>query len=305
MFPEMIDRNRAFAKQVWQRHYRPRRRRPRRFPSAAHRLPGLLPTLLTLSNGICGLSSIVVATGAIVEMPRTTAIFYAAILVYLGMLFDMLDGQVARGLKQTSAFGAQLDSLCDAITFGVAPVFVLLSFHDFYNPRLLFGIGIVFVACVLLRLARFNVETGDTDSHDVFSGLPSPAAAGTVVSFALIMPKLESWSLLPGSGTIQHVGTWLIAVVMVTVPLLSLLLALLMVSRVEYRHVVNRWLGRRYGFYQLTCAVLLFITAVVVHELALPLAFCLFAIEPACGTAWKSCRANKPAVAAAAQEPTR
>ncbi|MCH5373338.1 MAG: CDP-alcohol phosphatidyltransferase family protein [Planctomycetes bacterium] len=255
-------------------------------------MPGLLPTLLTLSNGVCGLASIAVATGALGGLPLATAAFFAAMLIFLGMLFDMLDGQVARALKQTSQFGVQLDSLCDAITFGAAPVFVLMAFRDVFHPRFLFGIGVAYAACALLRLARFNVETTKKDSHDFFTGLPSPAAAGTIASFALALPQVEQWTDPSASAFTQLVGTSLLSAMMLLLPPLTLLLAWLMVSRISYRHVVNRWMGGRYRFYQMSCVVLAIILVVAVHELAVPLVFCLYALEPARQALWKRCQAR-------------
>lgn len=293
MFPEMAGR---------ERHSKPRRRwraistrRSGECPTPGHRnpLPGLLPTLLTLSNGVCGLGSIAIAAGALGNLPLTSAAFFAALLIFLGMLFDMLDGQVARALKQASPFGAQLDSLCDAITFGAAPVFILLAFQDIFHPRFLFGIGVVYAACVLLRLARFNVETGEEDSHDYFTGLPSPAAAGTIASFALAWPGLERWSALSDYALVRLASEFLISSMMVTLPLLSLLLSWLMVSRVCYGHVVNRWIARRYRFYQLSRAALIIIAVLTVHELAVPLVFCMYALGPAWEALWKQRREGR------------
>ncbi len=123
------------------------------------------------------------------------------------MLFDMLDGSAARLANQTSDFGAQLDSLCDAVSFGVAPAFMMLKLthpkHHLmasldvpppfeYSPRLLWAIAVLFMVCAILRLARFNVETDDDDSHDCFSGLPSPAAAGIIASFPIGLHGLKN-----------------------------------------------------------------------------------------------------------------
>src|SRR4051794_17117377 len=101
----------------------------------------VLPTLLTLGNAVCGFGAITFAAkvgptsleGTELLQPSVggrfgNELFVAAILIFLGMLFDMLDGRAARWAKHTTDFGAQLDSLCDAITFGVAPAFLMLQF---------------------------------------------------------------------------------------------------------------------------------------------------------------------------------
>ena len=151
----------------------------------------VVPTLLTLGNGVCGLASITMATLAREELGETTAIFCAGMFIYVGMVFDGLDGYVARLMKETSQFGAQLDSLCDTVTFTVAPVFILLHLADVYPYRFRWGIGVLFTLCGLLRLARFNVEQATDNAHDWFQGLPTPAAAGTLASFAVALPALH------------------------------------------------------------------------------------------------------------------
>jgi CDP-diacylglycerol--serine O-phosphatidyltransferase len=132
-------------------------------------------------------------------------------------------------------------------------------------------------------LARFNVEVAKKDAHDVFTGLPSPAAAGTIASFAIALPGLEHWTEPSKSVLIQQLGTFLIEGIMVALPPLTLLLSALMVSRVCYRHVVNRFFVRGYRFDQLSSWVLIICAACIVHEVALPLAFCLFALGPPVG----------------------
>ena len=104
-------------------------------------------------------------------------------LIFLAMIFDALDGHVARLAKTTSDFGAQLDSLCDVVTFGVAPAFLLVKMcpgFTFNHSQMVWIIAAAYACCAALRLARFNVETDDEDDHMNFSGLPSPAAASVV-----------------------------------------------------------------------------------------------------------------------------
>src|SRR5207302_514604 len=86
----------------------------------------ILPTLLTLGNAVCGFSAIIVASW--IGGPESTDEYfaYSAWLIVAAMLFDVLDGFVARLSKTASEFGGQLDSLCDAVSFGAAPAFLLL-----------------------------------------------------------------------------------------------------------------------------------------------------------------------------------
>ena len=118
-----------------------------------------------------------------------TSLFAASCLIFLAMLFDALDGSTARWANRTSEFGAQLDSLCDAISFGAAPAFLMLQFSVSYgyHPRLLWMVAALYVVCTVLRLARFNVETDEDEKDQGFSGLPSPAAAAVVASFPFMV----------------------------------------------------------------------------------------------------------------------
>src|SRR6266508_746646 len=140
----------------------------------------VVPTLLTLGNGICGFVAITIASritsgDPIDEVERNFVI--SGWFIIAAMLFDMLDGYVARLSKTASKFGGELDSLCDAISFGVAPAFLLLKMGPGWEPRpllhqLLAGIAALYMVCTILRLARFNVEnTPEPAAHKRFRGL--------------------------------------------------------------------------------------------------------------------------------------
>lgn len=268
------------------------RKRPRVF--------AVLPTLLTLANGVCGFGSITFAAkvglaqqvGWVRDNPYDY-LFVAGALVFLAMVFDMLDGRAARWAKQSSQFGAELDSLCDAISFGVAPAFILIKFSPTFHPRLLWVIAVLFVVCVVLRLARFNVETDeDEESHDYFSGLPSPAAAGTVASFMIAYPELATLAdpQLPHEGFFDHslhrMAAYLLPALQFALPLITLAAACLMVSRVRYSHVFNQWFRGRKNFRHLLLLVVGIAVAFIVQELAVPLIFCWFAFSSPLRAAW-------------------
>jgi len=262
------------------------------------RMFAVLPTLLTLANAVCGFGSITFAAKVGPETTGGNDLFIAALLIFLGMLFDMLDGSAARWARNTSEFGAQLDSLCDAISFGVAPAFLMIQFARAdhlpdglaatpfeYHPRLLWAIAALFVLCVLLRLARFNVETEEDDSHDIFSGLPSPAAAGTVASFPIAMRGLMKLAGEP-EATTSGMTTWLIPTMMLALPLVTLAVACLMVSRVRYPHVFNQLFRGRRNRQHLIQLVFTLVAVYVVREMAIPLIFCYFAFAAPIRGAW-------------------
>ena len=259
------------------------------------KLFAVLPTMLTLSNAACGFGAITFAAKVGPENAGGSELFIAAILVFLAMVFDMLDGSAARWANQTSDFGAQLDSLCDAISFGVAPAFLMLQYNHLtsdvtlpfqYHPRLLWVIAVLFVVCALLRLARFNVETEEDDAHDSFSGLPSPAAAGVVASFPIALRGLRELAA-DNEATAQQLAIWLIPAIKVALPMITLAAACLMVSRVRYSHVFNQlFKGRRSRQHVIQ---LVFTGAVifVVREMAVPLIFCYFAFASPLRAAWE------------------
>ncbi len=261
--------------------------------------PGMiavLPTLLTLGNGACGFGAVTFAAKLGPEHAEGRHLLVASLLIFLGMLFDMLDGSAARLTKQTSDIGAQLDSLCDAITFGVAPAFLMLQFvrHEYptgadpqffigYVGRFLWTVAALYVLCALLRLARFNVETDDEDTHEFFSGLPSPAAAGALASFPIGMRELLRIAATTESHRLEM---WLIPGVKVTMVLVTFSVACLMVSRIRYPHVFNQWIRGRRTRRQVINLVFIAAMFYWVLELAFLLMFCYFAFAAPLRALW-------------------
>src|SRR5262245_52812683 len=153
----------------------------------------LLPNLITLGNAFCGLLALSKAIDALTLSAQAPIVFYekmeaACFLVFLGMVFDALDGLVARMTGGGTEFGAQLDSFSDALTFGVVPAILakVLIEHESEDPnaRLHFLAAASFALMAILRLVRYNLEPAPReepqgeDSVKTFQGLPSPAAAG-------------------------------------------------------------------------------------------------------------------------------
>lgn len=254
----------------------------------------VLPTLITLGNAVCGFGAITFAAKVGPETTEGNSLFVASLLVFAGMVFDMLDGHTARLTKQTSNFGAQLDSLCDVITFGVAPPFIMLKLSTAYHPRLLWVIAVLYTLCALLRLARFNVETDEQDSHDTFSGLPSPAAAGMVASFAIIMPQLRELTSEGMPAMTHHLGEALISAVHVGLPLITLAVACLMVSRIRYPHLFNQLFRGRRNFQHIIQLIFAIVVIFAVHELALPLIFGYFVLGSPIRALWTRAVVHRP-----------
>ncbi len=262
----------------------------------------VVPTLLTLCNAACGFGAISIAAKVGPDHFQGVELITAAYLIFLAMIFDALDGSAARLTNQTSDFGAQLDSLCDAISFGVAPAFIMLQLihpaHHLmdtiasapfnYHPRILWAIAVLFMWCALLRLGRFTVETDDEDSHDFFSGLPSPAAAGVVASFPIAVKELKSQ--LSAEGAVswgQPAADYLLPMLVILLPLITLATAMLMVSRIRYAHLFNQMIRGRRSRTQMLQIVFASVLVFVVREMALPVLFCAFAFSSPVRAVWE------------------
>lgn len=232
----------------------------------------ILPTLCTLANGICGVTAIMFMTniGPATGMEPVLARAIAGWLLFLAMLFDVLDGYLARRANQASQFGAELDSLCDAVSFGAAPAIFLVQLGSIvaFQPlkNLIYVIALLYVSCAILRLARFNVTTTlDDKSHRYFQGLPSPAAAGCIASLVVLRYNLTDlkWVSIETADLFMAIAS----------PLAGLAVALLMVSRIQYVHMANRVLLRRRNFGKVVQAVIVVMLVIAFRELALGLCF--------------------------------
>ena len=148
----------------------------------------ILPSLFTTGNVFCGFYAFVAVLNE--------HFYFAAWAIAIGMIFDGLDGRIARLTKTTSAFGEQYDSLADIITFGMAPAF--LAFSCVLKPfgRLGWMAAFLFLLCAALRLARFNVTKPEIRSQH-FIGLPSPAAAVVVASIVIAFEDLFATRMNP------------------------------------------------------------------------------------------------------------
>ena len=133
----------------------------------------LLPNLFTTSALFAGFYAIVAAMSGLYAE--------ACIAIFIGMIADTLDGRVARMTNTQTQFGAEYDSLADIVSFGVAPALVMYTYSLQSLNKVGWLVCFIFMACAALRLARFNVQSQKQSSH-FFMGLPSPAAAGAIVS---------------------------------------------------------------------------------------------------------------------------
>ncbi len=138
----------------------------------------ILPNLFTTVNLAAGFYSILLA--------QSGKWLYAAWVIMLAVLFDNLDGKVARLTHTESQFGVEYDSLSDLVSFGVAPAFLVYTFALKDFGRLGIIASFLFLICGALRLARFNVQTAQ---KEFFTGLPIPGGAAVVSSITLLFQK--------------------------------------------------------------------------------------------------------------------
>jgi len=191
---------------------RPRRHRVRMRPIGGLSINRMIPNMLTLLALCAGMTAIRFAIVGKFEQ-GVSAILIAGVL-------DGLDGRIARLLKSTSSFGAQLDSLSDFISFGVAPAMFLYIWTLEAVGSLGWAVCCLFAVCMSLRLARFNTQLGLPDpppyAYNFFTGVPAPAAAGL--------------SLLPVIASFEFGATFFRSPYLIAVT--TVLIAGLMVSRV-------------------------------------------------------------------------
>lgn len=267
-------------------------------PMRLLRTVAIFPTMFTLGNLVCGFFAIVVAArvdaplagalvpGQITDLTALTPDLAADLrnlmlsgwLIFLAMVFDALDGHVARLSHTTSDFGAQLDSLSDLVTFGVAPAFLLVKLCPGFaamHREMVWIIAAAFAVCAALRLARFNVETSDEDDHLHFSGLPTPAAAASIAGFAIAFYTLRNplTSILPASAasTVHYVLQTLL-------PGYAVILAALMVSRVPYPHLVNQLFRGQKSFSHLVKLVFALVAIMVVRGYSVAIVCAFYAL---------------------------
>jgi CDP-diacylglycerol--serine O-phosphatidyltransferase len=182
----------------------------------------VLPNLITTANLFCGFFAVIYAIKGEFLMSAYAIVFAA--------IFDLLDGRIARLTHSTSKFGAEYDSLCDLVSFGMAPSILLYLWALQPFGRLGWLASFLFTACGALRLARFNVQQHVVEKG-FFQGLPIPMAAGIVAGSVLAFDNIGK------SG--EH-SYWILGI--------TILLAGVMVSNFRYRSFKDVDFRRRLPF---------------------------------------------------------
>ena len=214
----------------------------------------LLPNLFTVSALFAGLYGIVSAMQG--------AFDHAAVAIYVAMIMDSLDGRVARLTNTQTMFGAELDSLSDMVSFGVAPGLILYTWILQPLGKLGWLATFIYTMAVALRLARFNTQLSKTDNR-YFQGLPSPAAAGLMAG--VVWFGIEYAMLSASMGII--------------VAFLSIVIGLLMVSNVRYRSFKDLDLKGKVPFITLLLIVIVLVLVLLNPPEVLFSVFAVYAIS--------------------------
>jgi len=276
------------------------------------RAVAVFPTLFTLGNLVCGFFAIVVlsriekpvgieaiptpkidSARELIDMIGSTDpthnLMLSGALILLAMFFDSVDGQVARLTRRTSDFGAQLDSLCDLVSFGLAPAILLVKMCPQFtslHSEAVWTIAALFACCAALRLARFNVESDENDDHMTFAGLPTPAAAAAIASFAILSYTLRNEENLLLHAKFPIYDWWMQRLL----PLFAVVIAILMVSRIPYPHMLTQFLRGQHSFAHIVAVVFAVVAILIVRGYAVPLLCVMFVLIPPIRFAWEVAR---------------
>jgi len=192
----------------------------------------ILPNIFTSLNLFCGFYAVIAAIDG-----KFAA---AAIAIIIGVMFDMLDGKIARATNTTSQFGLEYDSLADLISFGLAPGVMIYLWALKPLGRIGWLAAFLFMACGALRLARFNSQVG-TISSDYFVGLPIPAGASMAATTVLFCYRFN------------FAGNPIIILILLYI------LSFLMVSTIKYNSFKKPELFRKMNFNVLVAVILILI----------------------------------------------
>ncbi len=211
----------------------------------------ILPNLFTTGNIFCGVYSLsLVLRGNSELYPR------AAWFLLLAMVFDFIDGQLARLYRAASRFGVELDSLAYFLSFGV--VTTILAYQVVLKEFKGFGVGIAFLYIVFtaLRLARFNIQVNKEEKTD-FKGLPSPVAAGVILSFFIFNHHFQ-------------LG------LEIAIPFLMIILSSLMVTNLTYPTLLSLHLRQKQPFLYLVAVILMLVILIAQHQVGVFIGFTLY-----------------------------
>ena len=216
----------------------------------------ILPNLFTTGSLLAGFIGLVLASEGSIEA--------CALAILVSAILDGLDGKVARLTGTASEFGIQYDSLADLAAFGVTPGFMVWQWALAPYGRVGMAVSFLFVACVALRLARFNVAASTAASKKFFIGLPCPAGGCTLALTVFVSDYLP-----------QSLSGWLPSIVL----FITFVVALLMVSRVRYFSFKEFGFMRTHPFSSMVIALLVITLFYAMPRLFIPIACLLYLLS--------------------------
>ncbi len=222
----------------------------------------LLPNLMTTAGIFAGFYAVIAGIQGNFEQ--------GAIAILLAMIFDGLDGRIARMTNSCSAFGAEYDSLADMVSFGLAPALLMYQWvlHDF--GKLGWLVAFIYTVAAALRLARFNTQVGVADKR-YFQGLPSPAAAALLACLI--------WVVESNSEYFEAVVDGLPALVGITALVLTVFAGVMMVSNVRFSSFKEFNLKGKVPFMTLLVVVLVFVIITLEPAVLLFIIFFIYAFS--------------------------
>jgi len=230
----------------------------------------ILPSLFTCGNMSFGILSAFYSIGGH---------FIPAAWCLIGSLAcDILDGRIARMTNTTSEFGMQLDSLSDLVSFGIAPAILMYMLVLNRMGKIGVSIAVLFILCSALRLARFNVLAHDGVVHKHFSGLPTPASAGVIISFVLSYQLLGPQEYTLNFKTIPVLMT-LMPTFFRVMPVVMVVLSFLMVSNVPYLSFKKMRLSKVRTIELLALLIVIIILVIVYPQNIFFIIFSLYALS--------------------------
>lgn len=202
----------------------------------------ILPNLFTSASLFSGFYSIIAAFNS--------HFILASVCIYIAAVMDLLDGRVARLTNTQSAFGAEYDSLADIVSFGVAPALIIYFWAVKHLHQFGWAVAFIYLACVALRLARFNTQLDNNNSSEgrrYFMGLSCPASAATIAGFVWFCNSIGYSS---AQGWVTCFST-----------IVTLYLSAMMVSNIKFRSFKDYDLKGKVVFTQTVAVV--FIIAII------------------------------------------
>jgi CDP-diacylglycerol--serine O-phosphatidyltransferase len=210
----------------------------------------VLPSMITFSSVLASFYAIILSFDAANEK----GVYLASVLIFYAIIFDGLDGRVARMTKTQSDFGMQLDSLADAISFGIAPAIIVYRWGLQDLNEIGMAITFIYLVAGISRLAKFNVMAiNGTANKNHFSGMPIPLAAGLIVGIVMSYYQVKGVTSIP---TGKNPITW-----QIILSVFMLVISYLMVSNIPFKNFKHVKMNRK------LVAILLSIVAILIVSL--------------------------------------